>query len=67
MIKKIEMHVNDHTLDEDFGPGSQSIDTQSIDINLYVQVLGATPAEKAAIREIMNMAQSYIKTGLKEL
>ena len=67
MIKKVEMHVSEHTLDEDFGPGSQSIDTQSIDINLYVQVLGATPAEKAAIREIMNMAQSYIKTGLKEL
>lgn len=62
MIKKVEMHVNDHTLDEDDGPGAQSID-----INLYVQGLGATPAEKAAIREIMNMAQSYIKTGLKEL
>ena len=62
MIKKIEMHVNDHTLDEDDGPGSQSID-----INLYVEARGATPTEKAAIREIMNMAQSYIKTGLKEL
>ena len=62
MIKKIEMHINDHTLDEDNGPGDQSID-----INLYVQALGATPAEKAAIREIMNMAQSYIKTGLKDL
>ena len=62
MIKKVEMHVSEHTLDEDDGPGAQSID-----INLYVQVLGATPVEKAAIREIMNMAQSYIKTGLKEL
>ena len=62
MIKKIEMHVNDHTLDEDDGPGSQSID-----INLYVEARGATPTEKAAIREIMNMAQSYIKTGLKDL
>ncbi len=62
MIKKVEMHVSEHTLDEDDGPGSQSID-----INLYVQVRGATPAEKAAIREVMNMAQSYIKTGLKEL
>ena len=62
MIKKVEMHVSEHTLDEDDGPGAQSID-----INLYVQVMGATPAEKAAIREIMNMAQSYIKTGLKEL
>lgn len=62
MIKKVEMHVSEHTLDEDDGPGSQSID-----INLYVQVMGATPAEKTAIREVMNMAQSYIKTGLKEL
>ena len=62
MIKKVEMHVSEHTLDEDDGPGAQSID-----INLYVEVKGATPAEKAAIREIMNMAQSYIKTGLKEL
>ena len=62
MIKKVEMHVSEHTLDEDDGTGSQTIDC-----NLYVQVLGATPAEKAAIREIMNMAQSYIKTGLKEL
>jgi len=62
MIKKVEMHVSEHTLDEDDGPGAQSID-----INLYVQVLGATPAEKAAVREIMNMAQSYIKTGLKDL
>jgi len=62
MIKKVEMHVSEHTLDEDDGPGSQSID-----INLYVQVMGATPAEKVAIREVMNMAQSYIKTGLKEL
>ena len=62
MIKKVEMHVSEHTLDEDDGPGAQSID-----INLYFQGLGATPAEKAAIREIMNMAQSYIKTGLKDL
>ena len=62
MIKKVEMNVNDHACDEDDGPGSQSID-----INLYVQVMGATPAEKVAIREVMNMAQSYIKTGLKEL
>ena len=62
MIKKVEMHVSEHTLDEDDGPGAQSID-----INLYVQVLGATPTEKAAVREIMNMAQSYIKTGLKDL
>ena len=62
MIKKVEMHVSEHTLDEDDGPGAQSID-----INLYVQVLGATPAEKAAVREIMNMAQSYIKTGLTDL
>ena len=62
MIKKVEMHVSEHTLDEDDGPGAQSID-----INLYVQVLGATPDEKAAVREIMNMAQSYIKTGLKDL
>lgn len=62
MIKKVEMHVSEHTLDEDDGPGAQSIDC-----NLYVQVMGATPAEKATIREIMNMAQSYIKTGLKEL
>ena len=62
MIKKIEMHVNDHTLDEDDGPGSQSID-----INLYVEARGATPAEKAAVRTIMNAAQLYIKTELKEL
>ena len=62
MIKKVEMHVSEHTLDEDDGPGAQSID-----INLYVQVLGATPAEKAAVREIMNMAQSYIKDALKDL
>jgi len=62
MIKKVEMHVSEHTLDEDDGPGAQSID-----INLYVQGLGATPAEKAAIREIMNMAQSYIKDALKDL
>jgi hypothetical protein len=62
MIKKVEMHISEHVLDEDDGPGSQSID-----INLYVQGLGATPAEKAAIREIMNMAQSLIKESLKDL
>ena len=62
MIKKVEMHVSEHTLDEDDGPGSQSID-----INLYVQVMGATPAEKAAIRTIMNSAQLYINTELKNL
>jgi len=62
MIKKIEMHVNDHTLDEDDGPGSQSID-----INLYVEARGATPVEKAAIREIMNAAQLYVNTELKNL
>jgi hypothetical protein len=62
MIKKVEMHVSEHTLDEDDGPGSQSID-----INLYVQALGATPAEKVLIREIMNMAQSLVKESLKDL
>ena len=62
MIKKVEMHVSEHTLDEDDGPGAQSID-----INLYVQGLGATPAEKAAIRTIMNSAQLYINTELKNL
>ena len=62
MIKKIEMHVSEHTLDEECGQR-----TQSIDINLYVQVLGATPAEKATVREIMNMAQSYVKDALKDL
>ena len=62
MIKKVEMHVSEHTLDEDDGPGAQSID-----INIYVQALGATPTEKAAIREIMNMAQSYVKDALKDL
>jgi len=62
MIKKVEMHVSEHTLDEDGGPGAQSID-----INLYVQALGATPAEKAAIRTIMNSAQLYINTELKNL
>jgi len=49
-------------LDESDGPGAQSID-----VNLYVQGMGATPAEKAAIREIMNAAQLYINTKLKEL
>ena len=62
MIKKVEMHVSEHTLDEDDGPGAQSID-----INLYVQGLGATPAEKVSIREIMNMAEALIKTSLKDL
>ena len=62
MIKKVEMHVSEHTLDEADGPGAQSID-----INLYVQVLGATPTEKATVREIMNMAQSYVKDALKDL
>ncbi len=62
MIKKVEMHVSEHILDEDDGPGSQSID-----INLYVQGLGATPAEKAAVRTIMNAAQLYINTELKNL
>jgi hypothetical protein len=62
MIKKVEMHVSEHILDEDDGPGAQSID-----INLYVQGLGATPAEKVAIREIMNAAQLYINTELKNL
>ena len=62
MIKKVEMHVSEHTLDEDDGPGAQSID-----INLYVQGLGATPAEKAAIRTIMNSAQLYLNTELKNL
>lgn len=62
MIKKVEMHVSEHTLDEDDGPGGQSID-----INLYVQGLGATPTEKVAIREIMKAAQSYINTELKNL
>lgn len=62
MIKKVEMHVSEHTLDEDDGPGAQSID-----INLYVQGLGATPTEKVAIREIMNAAQLYINKELKNL
>jgi hypothetical protein len=62
MIKKVEMHVSEHTLDEDDGPGAQSID-----INIYVQGLGATPAEKVLIREIMNMAQSLIIVSLKDL
>jgi hypothetical protein len=62
MIKKVEMHVSEHVLDESDGPGAQSID-----INLYVQGMGATPAEKAAVREIMNAAQLYINTELKKL
>ena len=62
MIKKVEMHVSEHVLDEDDGPGAQSID-----INLYVQGMGATPSEKAAIREIMNAAKLYIDNELKKL
>jgi len=62
MIKKVEMHVSEHILDEDGGPGAQSID-----INLFVQASGATPSEKAVIRTIMNAAQLYIKTELKNL
>ena len=62
MIKKVELLLSEHTLDEDDGPGAQSID-----INLYVQVLGATPAEKAAIRTIMDAAKLYINQELKEL
>jgi hypothetical protein len=62
MIKKVEMHISEHVLDEDDGPGEQSINA-----NLFVQGIGATPAEKAAIRTIMNAAQLYIKTELKEL
>jgi hypothetical protein len=62
MIKKVEMHVSEHILDEDDGPGEQSIN-----VNLFVQALGATPTEKAAIRTIMNAAQLYINTELKNL
>ncbi len=62
MIKKVEMHVSEHVLDEDDGPGEQSIN-----VNLFVQALGATPTEKAAIRTIMNAAQLYINTELKNL
>ena len=62
MIKKVEMHVSEHVLDESDGPGAQSID-----VNLYVQGMGATPAEKAAIREIMNAAQLYVNTELNKL
>ena len=62
MIKKVEMHISEHVLDEDNGPGEQSIN-----VNLYVQGIGATPSEKAAIRTIMNAAQLYIKTELKDL
>jgi hypothetical protein len=62
MIKKVEMHISEHVLDEDDGPGEQSINA-----NLFVQGIGATPAEKAAIRTIMNAAQLYIKTELKDL
>jgi hypothetical protein len=62
MIKKVEMNVNDHALDEDDGPGSQSIG-----INLYVEARGATPSEKDAIRTIMNAAQLYVNTELKNL
>lgn len=62
MIKKVEMHVSEHVLDEDNGPGEQSIN-----VNLFVQALGATPTEKAAIRTIMNAAKLYINTELKDL
>jgi hypothetical protein len=62
MIKKVEMNVSEHTLDEDDGPGSQSIG-----INLYVEARGATPAEKAVVRTIMDAAQLYINTELKNL
>lgn len=62
MINKVEMHVSEHVLDESDGPGAQSID-----VNLYVQGMGATPAEKAAIREIMNAAKLYIDNELKKL
>ena len=62
MIKKVEMHVSEHVLDEDNGPGEQSIN-----VNLFVQGIGATPAEKAAIRTIMNAAKLYINQELKEL
>jgi len=62
MIKKVEMHISEHVLDEDDGPGEQSINA-----NLFVQGIGATPVEKAAIRTIMNAAQLYIKTELKDL
>jgi hypothetical protein len=62
MIKKVEMHVSEHVLDEDDGPGEQSIN-----VNLFVQALGATPSEKATIRTIMNAAQLYINTELKNL
>ena len=62
MIKKVEMHVSEHVLDEDDGPGEQSIN-----VNLFVQGIGATPAEKAAIRTIMNAAKLYINQELKDL
>jgi hypothetical protein len=62
MIKKVEMHVSEHVLDEDDGPGAQSIN-----VNLFVQGIGATPSEKAAIRTIMNAAKLYINQELKDL
>ena len=62
MIKKVEMHISEHVLDEDNGPGEQSIN-----VNLFVQGIGATPTEKAAIRTIMNAAKLYINQELKEL
>jgi hypothetical protein len=62
MIKKVEMHISEHVLDEDNGPGEQSIN-----VNLFVQGIGATPAEKASIRTIMNAAKLYINQELKEL
>jgi hypothetical protein len=62
MIKKVEMHISEHVLDESDGPGEQSINA-----NLFVQAFGATPAEKAAIREIINAAKLYIDNELKKL
>ena len=62
MIKKVELHISEHVLDEDDGPGEQSIN-----VNLFVQGIGATPAEKAAIRTIMDAAKLYINQELKEL
>jgi hypothetical protein len=62
MIKKVELHISEHVLDEDNGPGEQSINA-----NLYVQGIGATPSEKAAIRTIMNAAKLYINQELKDL
>jgi hypothetical protein len=62
MINKVELNISEYAIDEDDGPGEQSIN-----VNLYVQGTGATPAEKAAIREIMNAAKLYIDNELKKL